>query len=282
LPAAGVAAEAHYLLGLAYEAQSQSVPAVKALSEALRLDGKAAWAADAQVRLAWLYLDQKQAGSAEQAARAALATHAEPEADRQARLALVQALVDQQKWDPALAESQTLLAASPPAEVVATVLYTQAWIHGQRGKPEEALPLWERLAREFEKSPHAADALLRLGDAGLKAERFEEARARYAALIAGHPQSPLVPETRFKLGSALFNLQKYADAAAAFDAAAAERGAGELLPEALYWAGVALDKAERQPEAIQRLTRLVQQFPKHARTANARICLAALKAVQGK
>lgn len=279
-PEPGVAAEAHYLLGLVYEAQERPGPSAAALAEAVR-GPTAAWTADAQVRLAWLSLELKQAASAEKAATAALALRPEAELANQARLALIQACLDQQKWDGALAGCRELLAANPTGETVATVLFTQAWVSEQRGKPEEALPIWERLAAEHPRSQYAADAYMRVGDARLKAEKFDEAHQQYMALLRAFPKSPLAAEARFRLGSSLYNRNRHGEAAAEFDRVAEDTGAGEYGPEALYWAGLALEKAGKKSEAIQRLSRLVQNHPKHARVANAKIRLAALKAVAG-
>jgi TolA-binding protein len=278
-PAPEAAAEARYLLGLSYEAQDKAAPAAAAFSQAVAAQPQAAWAQDAHSRLAWLYLELKQPANAETAASAILAGMPEPDRERQARLALVQALLDQEKWDPALEQCAKLTEGTPPPETLATVLFTQAWIHEKKGQPEQAQPLWERLAAEHPKSNYAEEALMRLGDAQFKAEKYEEARARFQALVTQFPAGESAAEARFKLASSLYNLDKPAEAAAEWDRAAAMKNAGDYLPEALYWAGVAWEKAGKKPEAIQRLTRLVTQFPKHARVANAKIRLAALKAV---
>jgi TolA-binding protein len=278
-PAAETLAEAQYLLGLAYEAQEKTEPAVVALTHAVAANSGAEWALDAQGRLAWLALELKRPVAAEKAANAVLA--AKPE-DEQARLALVQALLDQEKWDAALESSQPLLEGNPRPEAVAMVLFTQAWATEKRGSAEEAVPLWERLATEHPKSPYAADAFLRLGDADLKAERYPEAEARYRALLATGVKGAAAAEARFKLGSALYNQDKPADAAAHWDLVAADRQAGEYGAESLYWAGVALEKAGRKADAIKRLDRLITAHPKHARVATARTRLAALRAVTGQ
>ena len=83
------------------------------------------------------------------------------------------------------------------------------------------------------------------------------------------------------MGSTLYNLDRPADAAAEFDSVAADKLGASYIPEALYWSGVALDKADKKGEAIKRLTKLVEMYPKSQRIANARIRLAALKAVAG-
>jgi TolA-binding protein len=279
-PAAEVAAEAQYLLGVIHDTQDKAAPAAAALSEAVRLDPDAEWAADAQVRLAWRCLELKQAGNAEKAARAALALKLPADGQTQARLALIQAEVDQQKWTDALDGCEELLGANPSPETTATLLYTQAWIGEKQGKAEQSMPLWERLAADFPKSRYAAEALLRVADAQFKAEKYDEARQKYGELLSGFPKSPLAAEARFKQGSALYNLNRFAEAAVAFDGIAASPASGEYVPEALYWAGVALDKAGKKPDAVQRLTKLVNQFPKHARVANAKVRLAALNAVK--
>jgi TolA-binding protein len=282
-PPAEVAAEGQYLLGAVREAQGagQAAGAVAAFTEALRLLPGAPWAADAHMRLAWLYLDLGKPADSEKAALAALALKPAPELDRQIRLAQVQALLDQERWDPALEACRQLLAMNPPPETVATVVYTQAWVGEKRGKPEESLPLWERILAEFPKSPYCAEAHLRAGDARFRAQEYAEARDKYAASLMADPKSPVAAEARFKLGSALYNLDRFAEAGAEFDAVVANKDAGDYVPEALYWAGRALEKAKKNEEAIQRLTRLTTQFPRHDRVADAKIRLAALKALAG-
>jgi len=281
-PAPDVTAEARYLLGVAYDGQRKAGPAVACLAEAVRLAPSAPWAGNAQSRLAWLYLDQKQPAAAERAAAAALSLKPGEAAEQQARLAQVQAQLDQQKWDAALEGCKALLSGRPTPEVLATALFTQAWVAEKQGRPEEALPLWERLAAEQPRSSYAAEALLYIGDARLKTEKFEEASQKYQALLDGFPKSPLAPEARFKLGSAFYNLNRTQDAAAQWEQVAADPAAGDFIPEALYWAGVALDKGDRKDLAIQRLSRLVAQYPKHARVPQAKVRLAALKAVAAK
>lgn len=280
-PDTEVAAEAQYVQGLIYEAQTKLSPAAGAFNDALRRNPNATWAADAQTRLAWLSLELKQPANAERAAIAALALKPSAAIELQARLALVQAQLDQEKYDAALEGCKALLARKPSPETVATVLFTQAWVSEKQGKPD-APALWERLANEYPKSSYADQALLHLADARFKTDKYEEARAKYAELLKSFPKSRLAPEARFKLGSALYNLEKFLEAGAEFDAVTVDKSAGDYIPEAYYWAGLALDKGDKKMEAIQRLSKLVTQFPTHARVANAKIHLAALKALVGK
>jgi TolA-binding protein len=284
---ADAGAEARYLLGVSSEAQNRSAVATQWYAAAVKAKPEADWAAEVNSRLAWLYLDAKRAAEAERAASAALAPTASstvkltPDQERQTRLALVQALLDQEKWDAALEGTKTLQQGSPAPDTLAAVLFTQAWVADKRMKPDEARPLWEKLAAEHGKTPYAAQALVKLGDEAVKAEKWDEAKDRFSRLLADHPKHPAAVEARFKLGSALYNGGKPAEAVKEFDAVAAEKTAGPLVPESLYWAGVAFDKAGSKPEAIARLSQLVAKYPTHARVANAKVRLAALKAVNG-
>ncbi len=281
-PQPELAGEGQLRIGQAQDSLQKAPAAIAAYSEAVKISPNAPWVVDAQGRLAWLYLDAKQPAESERSALAALALKPDPQGEQQARLALVQAQLDQEKWDPALETSRLLLSLKPSPETTMSLVYTQAWVNEKKGKAEDAVPFWERIVAEFPKSEYAAEALVRVGDARLKASKFEDARDRYAALLTGFPRSTFASEARFKLGSALYNLNKTEGAAAAFDAVAADKGAGAFVPEALYWAGVALDKSDKKKEAIVRLTRLVDEFPNHAHVANAKIRLAALKAVVGQ
>ncbi len=280
-PEPEIAGEGQYVAGLSLEAQGKPAAAITALLDAVRRAPKSGWVAEAQTRLAWLHLDQRQAAQAEKAAAAALTLSPAPDVERQARLAQLQAQLDQEKWDAALENCRLLAAGNPPPETLATILFAQAWAMEKQGKQAEALPLWERLNREHAQSDYAADALLHLGDDRFKAEKWDEAVDRYSQLVQRFPKSPLVGESRFKLGSSHYNAGRHAMAAAEWDRVAVDKSAGDYQPESLYWAGIAHEKAGKKPEAIDRLQRLVTQFPKHARVNAAKLRLAALKAVMG-
>ena len=281
-PPADVAAEAHYLLGLSYQGLGKNVPALAALTAAVASGAGRDWLPDAHVQLAWLDIERKQPASAEKAARAALALSAKPgyspAVEQQARLALVQADLDQQKWDDALAGCQTLSAGNPPPDVMATVLFTQAWVSEKEGHADAALPLWSRLASEFGQSAYASQALLHLGDASFKAQKFEDAQTYYSDLLTKFSHSADAPPARLGLGNTLYSLGKYDGAGAAFDVLAADKAATDLRPEALYWAGASWEKAGKKAAAVQRLSRLVSEYPASTRVAKAKVRLAYLKA----
>ena len=280
-PDAEVSAEAQYMLGVTYEAQKKQAPAAAAYVESLRLKPTAAWAGDVQASLAWLYLDLKQPANAEKAATAALALNRPKEQEEQARLALVQSLLEQEKWDAALEGSKTILDKNPSAETVPIVLYVQATTYDCQKKAAEALAIWEKIATDYPKSEYAAQGLLRSGDAQTKAEKWADAQAKYVKLLTDFPQSAFATEARFNLAAALYRQDKFAEAAAEYNKVSEIKTAGEFIPEALYWAGVAYSKADNPTEAINRLTGLVEKYPKHMRVTHARTRLAVLKALKG-
>jgi len=281
-PEEEVQAEAQYLLGLIYDGVSKTVPAITALSEATRLRPNATWAGDAQARLALLYIDAKQPALAEKAAIAALELKPTKEVEEPVRRALVQSQIDQMHWDVALASDQALLDTNPSPETAATARYLQAWITEKQGKADNALALWTKIADAGAKDAYTSEAMLRVGNALLKAQKYDDAKQRYDKLLSDDPKSAFAVEARFNLGSALYNLDRPADAAASFDAVAEDKTAGAYIPTGLYWAGVAYDKAGKKPEAIQRLDKLVMQFPQHELVKKAKVRLAALKAVAGQ
>ncbi|MCS6776901.1 MAG: tetratricopeptide repeat protein [Chloroherpetonaceae bacterium] len=279
-PAPEVAAEAHYLQGLTYETQDKPAQAVAALTQALQLHPGAEWAREARVRLPALYLELGQPASAEKAALAALETRPDTKAAHQVQLALIQAYTDQKKWDLALDASQKLLEGNPPPGVAAAALLARAWAFARQGKTGEAQEHWKRLVREYPQSEHAPEALLRIGDTLMQAEKYAEAQEHYSRVVLRYPDAPQQPEARYKLGSALYNQEKYAEAAAEYEAVIGLKNADNYLPESLYWAGLAREKSGEKEAAVRHLTRLIREFPRHSRVANARVRLAALNAIK--
>ena len=275
-----ISAQANYLLGTVYEAQQKTEAAVSAYEEALNLKKEAPWNSSVQQNLAWLYLDLKRPIDAEKAAEKALIQNLKPENEIQVRLALTQAYLDQERWDPALESSKTLLEKKPDSETTATVLSLQASIYEKQAKLAEATLIYERLVSEFPKNEHAALALLRTGDDRSSENKFEEAEKRYSQLIADFPKSPLLREAHHSRASALYRLEKYVDAASEYDKTADDKNAENLIPDSLYWAGVSWDKGGKKETAIQRLAKLVEKYPADSHVEKAKIRLAALRAIK--
>ena len=279
-PEASIAGEAHYLLGGVYEALLKPALAAVAYSAALKILPDADWSGVAWQNLSWLYLDLKQPANAEKAALSALARKLSDESEIQTRLALTQALLDQEKWDASLEASRVLLEKKPNEETTAAVLAIQTSILEKLAKPTEALAIYERLVTDYPKNERSAIALRRIADDRIKGEKWEEAQKRLSQLLLDFPNSAYAIEARYDLGNAFYHLGKFSDAAIEYDKTADNKGAGDLIPESLYWAGAAYDKAGKKEAAIDRLSKLVGKHPKSEHVPNAKIRLAALKALK--
>ncbi len=279
IAAADIPAEARYLTGVALEGQDRAAPAVAALVDAVSREPRATWAADAQTRLAWLYLDLKRPQDAERAARACLDSQPAATIRQQATQALIQSLLAQERWEPSLTEARAALERNPDPENRPALLYTVAWVLEKLGKIDEALPSWEQLLQQHRRSEYAVEALIRIGDARFRAKKHAEAREQYAQAVMEAPKGDFAQEARFKLGTTLYHLDRHEEAAAEWDRVTSARPPDQWVPESLYWSGVSLVRCNRKKDAIMRLERLVAEFPKHARVGDARVRLAGLKAV---
>ena len=288
-PTSGIDADAQsevqYLLGIAYEQQGKDKPsmnsnAVKAYTDSIRLGEKTQFAADAQTRLPALYLDMKQPADAQRAAEAALSRSPTPEVGRQLRLTLAQALIDQNKFDPAIDVTRQILASNPPADITASVLQTQAFLYEKANRPNDALPIWEKIAAD-KNSPAAPDALLRVGDAKLKANQLDAAREKYAMVTTQFPNSKAAIDARYKLATTLYNLKRYPEAATEYDKLGSTKGGEQYADEALYWGAYAYEQSKKSPEAMQRFKELISKYPKSQYVEKARVRLAVLQALNG-
>ena len=279
-PEASIAGEAHYLLGGVYEALMKPALAAAAYSAALKILPEADWAGGAWQNLSWLYLDLKQPVNAEKAALSALERKPKEENEIQTRLALTQALLDQERWDAALEASKALLEKKPSEETSAAALAIQASILEKLAKPAQALEIYERLVADYPKNERSAVALRRIADDKIKSEKWEEAQKILSQLVLDFSKSAFKSEARYDLGNALYHLEKFSDAAIEYDKTADDKEAGDLIPEALYWAGAAYAKAGKKDSAVERLSKLVSKYPKSEHVPNAKIRLAALKALK--
>lgn len=276
------AAELHYLLGIVHENLKRPAQAITAYQEGLRLLPDAKWAGEAHESVAWLLLGQKKWAEAEKSAKSALEKTLTKELEEQARLALLQAQLEQEKWDDTLATAKAIQDKQPQPAALATTTYVQALVYERQEKGEEADKLWNRIIMEFGTSEYAPEAYFRTAERLRKAEKWAEAGAKYTRVADDYPRSEFAIEARFQLAICLYRQEKWDEAATTYNAVGNNSKAGDLIPEALYWAGVAYDKAGKADSAIKSLNLLVEKHPKHTRVANAKVRLAALKAAKDK
>jgi TolA-binding protein len=197
------------------------------------------------------------------------------------------------------------LLASNPGALAGEANYWRGLIERRRGGPAKAIVYFEKgLATKPNEELGQRLAIAR-ADALFDAGRFEEAKEAYAkagggsedaaysaAVAALNGNDPKGAAQRAKeciakfprgkhgaganlvLGEALFAQQKWADALPAFDLAAqagddSAEGKAAVAPRALSRCGWCLFKLEKWKEAADRFSRVVSQYPKDERAAEA-------------
>ncbi len=105
-----------------------------------------------------------------------------------------------------LARRDTLAAASRFAqladstgEAAPALLSLAARLHNARPKSPSAMGLWDRIVKDFPKSPEAPEALLASARALRAAGDTAGASARYETLLIDYPESALLPQGRREL-----------------------------------------------------------------------------------
>ncbi|MFQ5579466.1 MAG: tol-pal system YbgF family protein [Nitrospiria bacterium] len=90
-------------------------------------------------------------------------------------------------------------------------LYTLARAHAESGERDLALPLLERLIKEYPESPHRLEAFFRLGEYYFDQHRYEEAAEAYTQTLSW--KDPFFHDkARYKLGWTFFKQKTYHEA----------------------------------------------------------------------
>lgn len=125
-----------------------------------------------------------------------------------------------------------------------------AW-HAQAGRPERALPLFERLLSAFPGSRYAALAHTRLAGAELEAGRNEEALEHATRALDSAAEPEVLMEATLMLARSLERLGRYEDAAQAYTTALSSRATPRRLkPEALLGLAACREALDQTREAI--------------------------------
>jgi hypothetical protein len=160
--------------------------------------------------------------------------------------------------DPA-ADLVSVAERFPMDPLADEALFSAARVHEERGLPERAEPVYERVAALFPKSPWASDAKAALQDLRRRELRFEMA----GPALPGR-ETPVSVTTR-NLERVSFSLRRLDPAAAFLDAAARRRGlwldpsaaaSGADLPEAAWAVTPAADAGRRHVSTASRLPAL--------------------------
>lgn len=127
------------------------------------------------------------------------------------------------------------------------------------GKAKEADEACARFEKTFPRSPHLSEVLLRHAESALGGAAPAEAAKRYGRLLDGYPDLPIAGIARLRLGTVLMQTGAFADAAVVLRAIPdAERtpAARTLLAEALLRTAPSADAAADALTAARRLQHL--------------------------
>jgi len=157
------------------------------------------------------------------------------------------ALVQQKKFTEARTVYRGSLAEFPKGRLINEVRFGLGICCERSGQADEARRIYNALATD-KTSRHADKALSQLGSLEFNAKRFSEAALAWDRLARDFPKSPQAAAAQLNAGYARFQLEQYAEAISSFQAA---RLRPDQAAEADYWRGVSLKALDRTDEAIK-------------------------------
>ncbi|HEX4123194.1 MAG TPA: tetratricopeptide repeat protein [Tepidisphaeraceae bacterium] len=121
--------------------------------------------------------------------------------------------------DKAAAEFETFSNAAPGTDndLAESALYEAGVVESTATHYDRAEQLFDLLLKKYPKSPHAPDAMIRIGEAQNEQQKWEAADKTFTDFLANYPNDRAGKIARFGIGWSLENRQKYADARAAYN-----------------------------------------------------------------
>ncbi len=127
---------------------------------------------------------------------------------------------------------------------------------------EQALATLDKLARDYPKTPEAADALLAKGRLLEEMSKFSEAQVAYRKLVANHPDETDTATALWRLGWLDWFRGSYADAASAWSRILTARGGPPYRDAVSYWIARADEMRGEATSAAKRLGRIQSEAPR--------------------
>lgn len=115
------------------------------------------------------------------------------------RAAAGRAYKKERSYDQAIALLRPVAGACADSDLRVRSLYLLASAASIAGDREEAVRLYQQLARDYPSHPFADDALFFAADLLARLGRLDEAREALAAIVADHPDGDFRDEARFRL-----------------------------------------------------------------------------------
>jgi TolA-binding protein len=135
-----------------------------------------------------------------------LTLHPNDKLAEQARLGLIQGLIERRRFDEAEGAAREFQSRYPNSEFTDDVLLLQAEALFASGKIPEALDRFQKLAASNPKLPILETADFRIGDGYYTLHDFDHARDSFLAFVQQHPTSTMMPDALFRLGRCCFEI----------------------------------------------------------------------------
>lgn len=168
---------------------------------------------------------------------------------------------DEQRLKEALSAFRTLIKERPSSKYLDRALFYAGESAYALGQPREAVAYYDRLlALEASKeSPLRCDTFYARGIALEDLQRYDDAMASYRQLLEGCKDDRLIIDARIRMGDASITHNRFDEAITQF--AEVAKVDGPDRPYALLRQAFALVQADRSGEAAAVYERLVQDFP---------------------
>ncbi|PSQ99940.1 MAG: hypothetical protein BRD51_01230 [Bacteroidetes bacterium SW_11_64_17] len=217
--------DAHYWLGNAYLATDQFDRALEAYAQSQKLSGagSASVQIEARFQKAWTLYQNGRYAEAASNFRSLAEQHPDTDRGQDALFWGADAFYQQEQYDRARTLLQQYLNTAPQGTRRARGQYALAWTHFKERQ-------FERAARQF--------------------------RQFLSSYEASSTAVPYRQDARLRLADCYFALKRYGDAISAY-----QQAGRDGTEYALYQGGRALYFADRPDAALDRLERLVEQFP---------------------
>lgn len=173
-----------------------------------------------------------------------------------------------ERYEESAARLEELLERDPGHDSAGEAWYYLGYAYFHQTSFSRAIAAFARVVEEYPNLAGAPDAAFRIAECQYNLGRYEEARQSYEAVIARSPGGPLEEQATYNIAWCLMELASAGGGApegesvrAAFEAYVRRFPGGLYAARALYTLGELSFNAGQYPEAYERFTRVVRDYP---------------------
>ena len=152
--------------------------------------------------------------------------------------------------EAALKTFDDLLAGDAKYAGTSKVLYEVGWLHKTAGRPKESAAAFARLAREFPKSPQAAESLFHVGEEAYARKDYTAAIDAFYDAQEKAESKELAEKSTYNLGWTYFHKENFPKAEEWFRYQVGQFKEGALVESARFMFAEALFKQKKYEEAL--------------------------------